>query len=372
VGIFKKIKDFVFGERAVPEDWNLGDEEEEEPMGLRYYPDYDEEPTLLCSENPVMPQEMKGGGNPERLNDITMREVQRINRQNRIPGQVDTDAAGRRVAAPPQGPRRLGRTRQAQMQQQAMAQKQLAHREEWEFQRQMEDEQNNLALERQRLNQERYRLDAERRNFMEQQREWINMQQGQGMMMQGQGMMPQGMMQPQMQMQQMQPMEQMQMQMQMQMPAQQMPQQQAQQDESGQSGESIVRVLPNYGEPNYEMIVANGKYHFFVDLPGVKEEDIMINYINMNLVITGTRKIQAKLMAPKLKGKGNKGKRPEFAAQVAIPPFVEEFNYSFYFPRAVVQDSFVPELQNGVLHVSMDILGENGPGGIQIKLGQQK
>lgn len=133
---------------------------------------------------------------------------------------------------------------------------------------------------------------------------------------------------------------------------------------------SIEFVPPQFGEPYYEMIVYNGKYHFFMDLPGVKPGPaLQVRYINMNLVITGERQLKANLMNPKGKGKGNKGKKPEFDAMVSIPPFVQKFNYSFNFPRPVDQESFKSELVDGVLHIEMDILGVNGPGGVAINIG---
>lgn len=331
MGLFTKIKNIILGEDVEDTGWNLDGEDNESEEGMSgYYSDYDAEPTVLYSENPQMPQEIKGGGNPDRLNDATMREVQRINATNLIPGQVVTNPRGRRQVT--QGPRRIGNPRMAQQQrqQQMMAQRQLGQQQQWEHQQ------------------------WEQQNQWEQQQQWTQQQQWAQQQPQQPVYDPQ---QQQMFYQQQQ--------------AYYGQQQQAQQvqEQAKQPNPSIQKAPVNYGEPYSEMIVANGQYHFFLDLPGVPESDISVSYVNMNLVITGTRKLRAEMMAPKVKGKGNKGKRPEFDALVTIPPFVENFNYAFNFPRPVDQDSFKTELSQGVLHIWMDILGEKGPGGIAIKVG---
>jgi HSP20 family molecular chaperone IbpA len=312
VGLFKKIKEFVLGEDIEDSGWNLdGDEKENEEDMSGYYSDYDAEPTVLYSDNPQMPQEIKGGGNPDRLNDATMREVARINAANPIPGQVMTGQRGRRQA--PQGPRRIGG--QQMRQQQMAAQRQLAQQQQWEQQQQW----NQPQQPQQPV------YDPQQQQAFYQQQQMYYQQQQQG--------------------------------------------QQGQQQQAKQPNPAIQRAPVNYGEPYSEMIVSNGQYHFFMDLPGVPEEDIGVSYVNMNLVITGTRKLKSEMMAPKVKGKGNKGKRPECDALVTVPPFVENFRYSFYFPRPVDQESFKTELSQGILHIWMDILGEKGPGGIAIKVG---
>lgn len=334
--LFKKIKELILGEDAGDSGWNLdGEDNETEEDMSGYYNDYDSEPTVLYSDNPQMPQEIKGGGNPDRLNDATMREVQRINATNLIPGQVITNPRGRRQMA--SGPRRIGNPRMTQrMQQQQLAQQQLARQQQWEHQQWQQQQQQQWEQQQwvQPPQQQWVQPPQPQQPVYDQRQQRAFYQQQQAYYQQIQ---PQG---------------------------------QAQgQDGQQQPASPIQRAPVNYGEPYSEMIVANGKYHFFLDLPGVSEDEIDVSYVNMNLVITGTRKLKSELMAPKVKGKGNKGKRPEFDALVTIPPFVEKFSYTFNFPRPVVQDSFKTELTQGVLHISMDILGESGPGGIAIKVG---
>jgi HSP20 family molecular chaperone IbpA len=119
------------------------------------------------------------------------------------------------------------------------------------------------------------------------------------------------------------------------------------------------------------MAVANGKYHFWLDLPGVNPEDINVSYVNMELWISGKRQLKSLAMMPKTRSRGNKGKRPEFDAQITIPQFVENFDYRFPFPRPVDQDSIESDLSQGILHVEMTILDAGAPAGVQIKVGKK-
>lgn len=153
-------------------------------------------------------------------------------------------------------------------------------------------------------------------------------------------------------------------------PAQQYyPQQQTIPVQQATSDESIHRVMPNPGEPFSEMIMLNGVYHFYLDLPGVSAGDLQVRYVNMHLVVSGERKLNANLLSPKGKTRGNKGRKVEFEAQVTVPPQLEKFEHAFYFPKPVAPDSFKSSLVNGVLHVEMSILGPATGSGIQISIG---
>lgn len=331
MGLFERLKKIVLGEDTT-EEWHLdGDDKENDDDMSGYYNDYDAEPTVLYSDNPQMPQEIKGGGNPDRLNDATMREVARINATNLIPGQVVNQPRGRQQARRPAGPRRIGPSQAMVRQQQQMGQQQVAANEQWQRQQWEQQERQRQQWEEQQRQQQEWQWQQQQQQMAQQ-----SFYQSQG---QYYGQMQQ-------------------------------PQQQQQQSDAKQpkQNEAIHKVPAAYGEPYYEMIVANGKYHFYMDLPGVKKEDVAISYVNMYLVITGVRHLHSDSMAPKVKGRGNKGNKPEFEAQVTIPPFVEKFNYQFEFPRPVDHDSFKTELEEGVLRVTMDILGAAGPGGIQIKV----
>ena len=76
MGIFIKIKEFIFGKPKLDAEWNIGGSGDESTKGdkMNYgeFADYDDGtgPTLLYGKNPQM-CEIRGGGDPERLNDIT-------------------------------------------------------------------------------------------------------------------------------------------------------------------------------------------------------------------------------------------------------------------------------------------------------------
>lgn len=314
MGLLKKLKELVVGKEP-DDEWNIeGDKEADEMNG--YYDD-DNGPTILYSDNPQI-QEIRtqdGGyarGNPGMINDINMRETQRINNSVLIPGQVvDRGRAQQRRA--PQGPRRIAPQQEmAPQQAPRMAQPQQAEaqqryqQQQWQRQ-QWEEQQRQQEFERQQQEQE----------FYSQQQMYY------------------------------------------------------QQQEKDSLPDSIQRVPVPYGEPYSEMAVANGKYHFWLDLPGVNPEDISVSYVNMELWISGKRKLKSVEMMPKAKGRGNKGKRPEFDAQITIPQFVENFDYRFPFPRPVDQDSIESDLSQGILHVEMTILDASAPAGVQIKVGKK-
>ena len=309
MGLFSRIKRFILGEPA--EDGGSPPQVQEEE-DMSYYSE-ENEPTVIYSEEPelggvsVKTRDGGYGGNASSLNRAMLNDVARTNAQITIPGQVNT---ARPMQAPRgRAPRRIAPPQQPQQAPQYAPQQQYAP----QYQQQFAQPQYAPPPP---PPQPAYDMQYAQQAYMQQQNAYFQQQQP-----------PEG-------------------------------------------DGSIQFVPPQFGEPYYEMIVYNGKYHFFMDLPGVKPGPaLQVRYINMNLVITGERQLRANLMNPKGKGKGNKGKKPEFDAMVSIPPFVQKFSYSFNFPRPVDQESFKSELVDGVLHIEMDILGVNGPGGVAINIG---
>ena len=329
MGLLDKIKKLVLGEQEPAGDcWQIEGDEAKETEDMNQYYDDDNGPTLLYSGSPqIQDIRTQGGGyihgDPDMINDINMRETARINNSVLIPGQVVSPrqrqqrqpAGPRRLAGAPMGGPVAGQASPAFRQQQQMQRQQQWQRQQWEQaeqQRQWEAQQ----AEEQRMYAEQQAAD----NFYQQQAYYQQQQEAAG-----------GKRKP--------------------------------------ASPAIHRELPLYGEPYYEMIVANGKYHFYVDLPGVKKEDLNVNYDHGFLILGGVRRLKSELMIPKVKGKGNKGKEPEFEAQVTIPDFVENFRYQFEFPKPVDMDSFKSNLADGILHVEMTIVDENVQTGIQISVG---
>ena len=385
MGIINKIKELVFGKPKLDAVWETGSLEDgkkdDDNMSYGEFADYDDGtgPTLLYGKNPQM-CEIRGGGDPERLNDITMRETQRVNNSFRIPGQVVEPQRGR--ARPRQtGARRIGGQgmNRYQRQQQIVAQQRLGERQQWE---QQQWEQDRMAREEWELEQQRQRQEIEFRQqqlqqqqlYLQQQQQMLQQQQwGNGGSYPGDGM--------QQQQWNGQPMQQP-VQPPMQPQVQQVQQQGAPDQQQGApvqpaqepGAELIKRYQPNYCEPYTETIVVGGKYHFYIDLPGVNPEEIAATYINMNLVITGTRKLQAYRLMPKAKGRGKKGKTAavDYDAMVTVPPQAEKFSYTYEFPRPIDQNNIVCGYENGVYHVIMTILGTGDkPAGVTVKLQPQ-
>lgn len=132
-----------------------------------------------------------------------------------------------------------------------------------------------------------------------------------------------------------------------------------------------VALAPNF--PNYEMIQVNDTYHLYIDLPGVKKEDLSMNFSGGSLYVRGHRDLMCEQFRPKGgkgKGKGNKGKRPVYLALVGVGRhLLGDFSFPFYFPKPVDTSpkSFKANLTDGILHVEMKIAGADT--GISIGIG---
>lgn len=132
-------------------------------------------------------------------------------------------------------------------------------------------------------------------------------------------------------------------------------------------GERIA-IAPNF--PAYEMIEVNGVYHLYIDLPGVKKNDLRMNFSGGSLYVSGHRELMCEKYRPKGKGKGNKGKKPQYEALIGVGRhLLGDFSFPFYFPKPVdtSPDSFKANLADGILHIEMKVAGADT--GISIGLG---
>ena len=154
---------------------------------------------------------------------------------------------------------------------------------------------------------------------------------------------------------------------------QQVPQQPVQPADGGVKlveGEQVA-LAPNF--PNYEMIQVNDTYHLYVDLPGVKKEDLRMNFSGGSLYVSGHRELMCEKYRPKAgkgKSKGNKGKKPVYEALIGVGRhLLGDFNFPFYFPNPVDTSpkSFKAAITDGILHIEMKIAGADT--GISIGLG---
>ena len=152
-----------------------------------------------------------------------------------------------------------------------------------------------------------------------------------------------------------------------QQPVQQAPQQQGDDEIKLVQGERIA-IAPNF--PAYEMIEVNGVYHLYIDLPGVKKSDLKMNFSGGSLYVSGHRELMCEKYRPKGKGKGNKGKKPQYEALIGVGRhLLGDFSFPFYFPKPVdtSQDSFKANMTDGILHIEMKVAGADT--GISIGLG---
>lgn len=152
-----------------------------------------------------------------------------------------------------------------------------------------------------------------------------------------------------------------------QQPAQQTPQRQGDDEIKLVQGERIA-IAPNF--PAYEMIEVNGVYHLYIDLPGVKKSDLKMNFSGGSLYVSGHRELMCEKYRPKGKGKGNKGKKPQYEALIGVGRhLLGDFSFPFYFPKPVdtSQDSFKANMTDGILHIEMKVAGADT--GISIGLG---
>lgn len=132
-------------------------------------------------------------------------------------------------------------------------------------------------------------------------------------------------------------------------------------------GERIA-IAPNF--PAYEMIEVNGVYHLYIDLPGVKKNELKMNFSGGSLYVSGHRELMCEKYRPKGKSKGNKGKKPQYEALIGVGHhLLGDFSFPFYFPKPVdtSPDSFKANLADGILHIEMKVAGADT--GISIGLG---
>lgn len=140
-----------------------------------------------------------------------------------------------------------------------------------------------------------------------------------------------------------------------QQPAQNIPVQQV--DPDAGAGQESNDVVPLF--PNYEQILVNDTYHLYVDLPGVKKEDLKLSFVGGQLIVGGHRDLKSAMYNTKgAKSKGSRGKKPNYEAMIGVRSYLlGDFQFPFYFPKPVdtSPESFKASMEDGILHVEMKI-----------------
>lgn len=103
-----------------------------------------------------------------------------------------------------------------------------------------------------------------------------------------------------------------------------------------------------------------GKDHYFIsfDLPGLKKENIKINYKNKLLTISGTRKEEYK--------EENKHTHSRF-----LEKFYGSFNRSFTLPSSIDEEKIEAHFENGILELFLLKISKSKGREILVKEGKR-
>ncbi len=111
---------------------------------------------------------------------------------------------------------------------------------------------------------------------------------------------------------------------------------------------------PNQGGmavPNVEMAMVDDAYHLFMDLAGVKRQDLSIEFEHDTLVITGKRESSLEKLKKDLKGQKAR-KNPIKSSNSTIPDFLMgDFVFEYPFKKMIDETNISANLEDGVLHV---------------------
>lgn len=103
--------------------------------------------------------------------------------------------------------------------------------------------------------------------------------------------------------------------------------------------------------PNVEMAMVDDAYHLFMDLAGVKRQDLSIEFEHDTLVITGKRESSLEKLKKDLKGQKAR-KNPIKSSNSTIPDFLMgDFVFEYPFKKMIDETNISANLEDGVLHV---------------------
>lgn len=114
------------------------------------------------------------------------------------------------------------------------------------------------------------------------------------------------------------------------------------------------QMSDGFGAPFSEMYVTSDQvYECYIDLPGIPQSDLKVRVVQNSLEVSGVRKLHSD--APSA---GKKNKRIKvLAAQSSVPAYLlNHFKFTFPFAKPVDEDNVKAVLENGQLHVTINIL----------------
>lgn len=125
------------------------------------------------------------------------------------------------------------------------------------------------------------------------------------------------------------------------------------------------QMTDGFGAPFSEMYVTSDQvYECYIDLPGVPQSDLKVRVVQNSLEVSGVRKLHSD--APSA---GKKNKRIKvLAAQSSVPAYLlNHFKFTFPFAKPVDEDNVKAVLENGQLHVTINILSSEK--GVNVAVG---
>jgi len=120
----------------------------------------------------------------------------------------------------------------------------------------------------------------------------------------------------------------------------------------------IQQTEQNPTYPPLQMAMVEGAYHIFIDLAGVKKEDLQVTLDNGHLVIVGKRINSIDALRKEIK-KGKRGKDPILNAKSTVQPSLfNKFKFRFPFNRNIDEPNMVAKFDMGVLYVILPHLSK--------------
>lgn len=125
------------------------------------------------------------------------------------------------------------------------------------------------------------------------------------------------------------------------------------------------QMSDGFGAPFSEMYVTSDQvYECYIDLPGVVPSDLKVRVVQNSLEVSGVRKLHSDSPSA-----GKKNKRIKvLAAQSSVPAYLlNRFKFTFPFAKPVDEDNVKAVLENGQLHVTINILSSEK--GVNVAVG---
>ena len=125
------------------------------------------------------------------------------------------------------------------------------------------------------------------------------------------------------------------------------------------------QMSDSFGAPFSEMYVTSDQvYECYIDLPGVVPSDLKVRVVQNSLEVSGVRKLHSDSPSA-----GKKNKRIKvLAAQSSVPAYLlNRFKFTFPFAKPVDEDNVKAVLENGQLHVTINILSSEK--GVNVAVG---